>query len=106
MAWAILKLQPYSYILIVKKKINKNLGGAEMRTCKKCGNENLAYPAHCHSTDVNDEGFFTYTCCVCLGHGFGASGWCVRLEAEVERYRAHLYPGMDLIAGDFHPLSF
>jgi len=71
--------------------LNKNLGAqikteweTNMRTCRECGEGNLMYPAHCHTTDVNVAGYLEYTCCVCLGHGVGASGDCVRLEAERE----------------------
>ena len=50
-------------------------------TCTLCGpNPAFQYPAHIHTTGPNE-----WTCCQCLGHGYGGDGKCIRFEEQRER---------------------
>ena len=52
-----------------------------MYICEECGkHEGLKYPQHLHTT-----GDIRWTCCECLGHGYGTDGICIRFTEERER---------------------
>ena len=60
-----------------------------MYVCNKCGKSGyekcgtiveFKYPHHLHTT-----GAIEWTCCECLGHGYGTDGICIRYTEQREK---------------------